>query len=126
MATTSADYNFRELEPHWQAAWEAAALSRAASEPGDEAQTAALFEESLEKVRSPDVLQLWDVVRGSQNTSSTSTASRLWTSDYNTDNAAPLPLPPPLSAQCARYPYPCLLALMSRRRPHQHHPAPCE
>ena len=29
MATTSADYNFRELEPHWQAAWEAAALSRA-------------------------------------------------------------------------------------------------
>ena len=29
MATTSADYNFRDIEPHWQAFWEANGLFRA-------------------------------------------------------------------------------------------------
>ena len=29
MATTRADYNFRDLEPHWQSAWEAAGIHRA-------------------------------------------------------------------------------------------------
>ena len=29
MATTSADYNFRDIEPHWQAFWEANGLFKA-------------------------------------------------------------------------------------------------